>query len=55
MLQLYEACAAWALCVRGWGSLPSARQARGGLAALHLQHLKKPVGLRRPVTTPTLL
>ena len=41
-----------------WGVLPlrgAAREARAALAALHLAHLKKLVGLRQSVPTPILL
>ena len=41
-----------------WGVLPlrgAAKQVRAALAALHLQHLKKLVGLRQSVPTPILL
>ena len=51
MLQLYQACVAPVghFACEVWGILPlrgAARQARGGLAALHLKNLKKLVGLR---------
>ena len=46
-----SACEVWGvLALRG-----AAREARAALAALHLQHLKKLVGLRQSVPTPILL
>ena len=60
MLQLEKACvmpAGQSAC-GVWGVLPlrgAAREARAALAALHLQHLKKLVGLRQSVPTPNLL
>ena len=58
ILQLYQAClmpAGQSACeVRGFLPL-RAGEARAALAALHLQHLKKLVGLRHSVPTPILL
>ena len=60
MLQLYQACVmpAGQFACEVWGVLPLrgvAREAQVALAALHLQHLKKLVGLRQSVPTPILL
>ena len=60
MLQLYLACVmpAGEFACEVWGVLPLrgvAREARAALAALHLRHLKKLVGLRQSVPTLILL
>ena len=60
MLQLYQACVmpAGQFVCEVWGLLllhGFAREARAALAALHLQHLKKLVGLRESAPTPILL